>query len=820
LMPGVRMQEGNRHPLAKIRPKKSWEIKSNFAGTESEMTRHSAQNDSQPMLPIHLIDGDPNTAWTSLEYTAPNPRPEWIRIDLPVEAEVASVVLITADYHNPHYGNYGKALPKEVEVKTSRDALHWETVYTNREVAPTQQVVETQFKPRLAKQVWIIGNNFRAVPTEGGGRYAFSLGEVEVRDPSGVNLALVSRGGSVTVSSTSYVMLNDRFTQDALWNSLNYDLGNKWVRIGGDNGSFMWHHVEHEKGKLEMDPVGDQSVTELVQHGISVILNLDFKGNWIYENPPRKTDWREARFREINDSYNDPVPAADANPEMYQGYLRYIEYMAGRFHDRVSYFELGNEWNAWFGPEHFMKTFFEPALKRVRQVAPTAKVMLGSPAGFDPTYILDCLGRERKTGVENGKLVADSGSVRGASGDLWSWRHADVFLVREGVQAKDMTVSVEARNDGLTGIVLRYKDERNYLAAIYAASQRSIMFYERVNNHWGSPLATKKIARDLGPDLKLEAKLAGSQATFTISDGARAISTTYTIKHLNDAGAVGLVQHSGSSPQLFANFLVQDAQDKVLVRDEFNGPNGTIPAEWKYITGGSNTVGKGIASQIDAIGWHPGPNDGAYFSAVRELQKKCRELGFKGRFFATEIYAGSMYPPGPPQSSSETQMAKFLLKSLVGHSGLGMEAGPCHPHFTAFAHPQALCQTTWGMQTLHPCRPTMCYYMWRTTATAMDDFQPAEFPASLSNEKGLVHFTFQRGDHERMVSAWIDGPEKDGIVESTTDLTLPGVRAKQAAVVDIVNGTEQELDFATSGSDTIVKGLLIKDYPVLVRFSL
>ena len=28
------------------------------------------------------------------------------------------------------------------------------------------------------------------------------------------------------------------------------------------------------------------------------------------------------------------------------------------------------------------------------------------------------------------------------------------------------------------------------------------------------------------------------------------------------------------------------------------------------------------------------------------FKKKCRDLGFKGHFFATEIYAGSMYPPG------------------------------------------------------------------------------------------------------------------------------------------------------------------------------
>ncbi len=176
-------------------------------------------------------------------------------------------------------------------------------------------------------------------------------------------------------------------------------------------------------------------------------------------------------------------------------------------------------------------------------------------------------------------------------------------------------------------------------------------------------------------------------------------------------------------------------------------------------------------------------------------------------------------PKSHPYLTSETQMAKFLLRSLVGHNGVGMEAGPCHPHFTGRVHPQALCQATWGTPTLNPCRPTMTYYMWRNVATLMDDFRPSEFAVNFSNGKGLLHFTFQRGDNERMLSAWIDGPSKDGLVETKTDIVFPGVRAKRATVADIMNGTEQELDVETNGADTALKGMRIKDYPVFVTIS-
>jgi len=835
LMPGVVMQVGNPHPLIKFRPKKSWEIKYNLCGaTHEEGGTRTSYNDSEPMLPIHLIDGDPNTVWSSWEFLVPDARPEWIRIDLPVESQVASVALICAKEF--HYGDYGKALPKELEIRTSRDAWHWETVYTNKNVAVDQPLVEVRFTPRPVKQIWIIANNFPKSPRlafQGGKRHMFSIGEVEVRDPGGTNLALVSRGAGVVVSSTSYVSTADRFTADALWGPLQFDLGNKWVRVGVDNGLFMWHYVEHEKGKLEVDRRADESITECVRNGVNVIMCMDFKGNWIYENPARKTNWLEARYRELNDAYNDPPGPANANPEMYQGYLRYVEYMVRHFKDRVAYFEIANEWDA-FKPEEYLRIWFEPTYQIIKRIAPNAKVMLGNTGGFDKNAILDCLGIERKTGIQKGKLLLDAGAVAGSGWTPES--RAGAVAVREDVQAKDVTVSVETQNKGQAGILLRYKDAKSFLAALYAAPEHSIMFYEVVNGDWGKPLAAKKV-QNFTVNVKLVTKLEGSNATLTISDGGQSASTTCTLQHVSGPGMMGLIHHAGDSPQLFGNFLAVDAQAKALAKDEFTGADGTIPAHWKYISGGPNPIKPGLASRIDAIGWHPTEDPNAsYFSAAREFQKQCRALGFKGEFLATEIYSGvSMYPPGPPaetsgeteglawnspdRTSSETVMAKEYAKSLVGHSGLGMEAGMCHPHLTNYAHPVALCQPTWPMQTLNPCRPTMAYYLWRSIATATDDFHAAEFPVSFSQEKGLLFFGFRRGDNERMISVWIDGPSKEGIIEKKTDIIFPGVKAHRATVLDIMNGTEQELNFSANGGETVLKEMLIKDYPVLITVS-
>ncbi len=629
LCPGLKMQEGNTHPVAKIKLKKSWEIKHSYNGAESELTRRTPKNDTQPLLPIHLIDGDPDTIWCSWGSPVPDGRLEWIRIDLPVESQVSSVALVCS----PKFAtrDYGRILPQEVEIQVSKDAWHWETVYENKKVdAKRLMNLKAEFTPHAAKQIWIKANNFAKNGTFSD-LYCFSIGEVEVRDPAGNNLALVSRGAGVTVSSTSYGCNNDRYTQDSLWNPLNYDLGNKWLRVGGDNGSYMWHFTEHEKGKLEIDSAFDASITDCVKHGVNVILNIDFKGNWLYAKEPRKTDWVQSRFREFNDYYNDSkrLPWVTDSPEMFEAYLKYVECMVEHFKDRVAYFEIGNEWNAWTA-DFYMSRFFEPTYAAVKKIAPGAKIMLGSPGAFLPQLLLECLGKGAK-----------------------------------------------------------------------------------------------------------------------------------------------------------------------------------VPPGW--------------GAKIDAVAWHPGNNpDAAYFTAVRKFQNDCRALGFRGKFFATEIYAGMSYPPGPvaPYNqfmTSEQKMAKYLCQSLVGHGGLDMEAGPCHPHFTGFPHPQSLSRWTVPNQVLNPCQPSMTYYMWRNISTVMDDLYPKEFPVHFTSQKEILSFTFTRGEKESMVAAWINGGQNDAMVETKAEVTLPGMKAKKAWIVDIMNGTEQQLNIEPQGDGTIIKGIFLKDYPAFIR---
>jgi len=656
LYPGAVMQEGNTNPKIKIKPKKSWEIKRNlFVASMAQPGVRTMWNDNQPLLPIHLIDGDPDTAWCSYGSQVPDAHPEWIRVDLPRETEIESVVLVSSQrfalgnrrtviYSTEKYDEgvltdwmgfhrwAGRALPNELTIQVSRDAWHWDTVYENKGFSGNESgSTVIKFEPRLAKQILITGNNFKRYLDKYVG-YAFSLGEVEVRNREGKNLALVSRGAGVTASSTSYLMSQDRFTHDLLYGPVQYDLGVKWTAFSADEGMQTWQYVEREKGKLEVDPAFDKLVTEMNRNGLRVILDIDAKANPIYKG--RKLDWKQARIREISNSYYDAPGWAWQTEEIWKAYLRYVGFIAGHFKGRVAMYGLGADW-----------PYREDAFKTVARIIKK----------IDP-------------------------DVKFKGPDIRRWTATS-----------------------------------------------------------GLPADTLDLA-SLMPDARM------------------------------DAGAA-----------------------------------------------------------LDGL-----PK---FFADAKQKTKELRGLGYEG-VFSNGFLTWALYPPGPLPAGlpawgstrdengfvdlrytgdSEMVRAKTLAQSLVGTAGLGALSIFFNPYLNACSIGQSLFRSPVASQTITPLQPDPAYYVFRTLSTAFDNWSDAEFPVKFNGEKQFQTFTFRRGDNELMVAAWIPSVVNDGIVDAKCDVTLSGVRANEAWVIDVFNGTEQKLVLNREGSDTVLKDMRIKDYPTLIR---
>jgi hypothetical protein len=375
------LQSGNEAAKRKIRPKKSWEITANIMGGTSPRVPRTDLYDIQPFLGVHLIDGDPETCWLSRGQNQPDVEPVWVRIDLAKEANVSKIVLVPrAD---------GQGLPEHLVVEVSRDAWHWEAVFEGKPdgIPKGPEGHAVSFDPRPVKQVRLTAMKCTevAVPDQYGEKtwtfsFCFSLAGIEVRDESGENLALVSRGAGVTVSSTTRGYGDEKILHDQLW-PVHYDLGLKWVRVAYWDSVLNWLYVEREKGVLRVDPLADQTITECHRNGVSVVLCLAY-GNWLYT-----PQGRQPHPKQIFETPWEMAPPP-TTPQMLEGYENFVRFMVRHFRDRVRYFEIWNEphgkyaWGNKPNPVEYA-ALVKKIAPLIREEAPQARILLAD-VGFRP----------------------------------------------------------------------------------------------------------------------------------------------------------------------------------------------------------------------------------------------------------------------------------------------------------------------------------------------------------------------------------------------------------------------------------------------------
>ena len=222
-------------------------------------------------------------------------------------------------------------------------------------------------------------------------------------------------------------------------------------------------------------------------------------------------------------------------------------------------------------------------------------------------------------------------------------------MLLDGAKHKDVSVSVDAKSIAEAGIILRFQDPKNYVLACYAPKyfglsrspiNESIYIREFVDGWPGDYLGLVQVP-GLGPDIHLDAKLEGSMATLTVSDGIKTATARHEIEHFTGPGGVGLSHSSNPTPQQFDNFRLMDIggdlpQIAPGYEDGFDGPGGK-PVGWTTV----RTVEEGLAKRFDAIGWHPysqvdpdHPHFRTYRQQVEQFRADCAALGFEGQLAA------------------------------------------------------------------------------------------------------------------------------------------------------------------------------------------
>ena len=209
----------------------------------------------------------------------------------------------------------------------------------------------------------------------------------------------------------------------------------------------------------------------------------------------------------------------------------------------------------------------------------------------------------------------------------------------------------------------------------------------------------------------------------------------------------------------------------------------------------------GIAPLIDVISWHPfyghTPDDPYYQNypqMVEELKALGAAEGFNGEYLVEEMLWRTERADEPQQSVSAIVSAKYLARAILTHLGLdvtasvsGMFPGEC-PHFV------------------------------RRLCTVMAGAVPISLPLEIeSDATNIRHYGFSLPNGDRLIALWTNGVAVDEDPGVRADLRLRGLSVNSVVGVDIRNETEHEILTSVQNGNLTIRGLLVKDYPIILR---
>jgi hypothetical protein len=211
----------------------------------------------------------------------------------------------------------------------------------------------------------------------------------------------------------------------------------------------------------------------------------------------------------------------------------------------------------------------------------------------------------------------------------------------------------------------------------------------------------------------------------------------------------------------------------------------------------------GVAPLADGISWHPLydniPSD-PYYQAIPEMVTGIKELavsqGFEGEYFADEILWVTVdeenFDNGPPVSRQIA--AKHYARAITEHCGLGINVTVNTFHQVPYLAPiRNVCNTLAGAE-------------------------PTDTALSIASEiTNTRHYAFSLPNGDRLVALWTNGIAAEYDPGITTTVTIPGFVDHAVTGIDVLHGFEQQLITSEEDGNLVIRDLLVKDYPIILR---
>lgn len=217
-----------------------------------------------------------------------------------------------------------------------------------------------------------------------------------------------------------------------------------------------------------------------------------------------------------------------------------------------------------------------------------------------------------------------------------------------------------------------------------------------------------------------------------------------------------------------------------------------------------------IMPMVDVVTWHPFFGASPQYEDVREyyyeypsLVQEIKDLasahGFAGVYSADEMTWRTPLNAlaDQPWVYSETVAAKYYARAIVMHLGMDVDVG-------IMVDPR--------LMVIRSTTGNLCTLM----AGAKVENLPVEIQSHAANIKNY-YFSLPNGD--RLIVLYSDGVAVEENIGVASIITIPDFSNWNATGIDVLNGFEQKLITRNENGDLIVRDILIKDYPVIVRLS-
>lgn len=251
-----------------------------------------------------------------------------------------------------------------------------------------------------------------------------------------------------------------------------------------------------------------------------------------------------------------------------------------------------------------------------------------------------------------------------------------------------------------------------------------------------------------------------------------------------------------------APVIRQEDPNAEVVAGGTTGLGGTRCREWML-----RLVSSDVIRLVDGVGLHPmygaSPQSETrdhyygYPSLMAQMKRVATAHGFKGEWLASEMCWRTAKNPNSyePWQYTEIAAAKYYARAIVMHLGMDF--------MTGIAQSEHVRPTARVVQNL---------------CTVMAGNKPANLPLDVhGGVERLTTYTFSLPDGERLIVVWDDNVAEDHDRGEPSTVTVKGFSARKVTAIDVLYSSEQEMITDTEGGDLVIRNLLVKDYPIILR---